>query len=209
MIGARVNRSIPSFVGTGVQRDTVVVTVTGGAFDVGEPGEPIATEPDSEFEQIYRAEYARLVAIARTYLPGREAAHDAVQEAFVRLFRNWPEVRHHDVPGAWARRVLVNLCIDITRRSKREAAANQRVETMPRPDGPAVDLGSDARPDADLLRRATAELPDLQRAVVALHYVDELSVAEIAEVLDVHVGTVKTSLFRARRRLAKIMEEQS
>lgn len=200
MMGTRVNRSRASFVGTGVQRD--VVLVSGGPFEVDAGG---AGARDAAFERIYRAEYARLIAIAQTYLHDRDAARDAVQETFVRMFRNWAVVRDLDVPAAWARRVLVNLCIDATRRAKREATANRRTETMPHTATPAVDADS----DAERIRRATAGLPDLQRAVVALHYVDELSVAEIAEVLGVHAGTVKTSLFRARRRLAHVLEEQS
>lgn len=175
----------------------VVVSVTSGPLDAG--------PPDDEFERIYRSEYARLVAIAQAYLHDRDAARDAVQETFVRMYRNWPDVSDLDLPAAWARRVLVNLCIDATRRATREATANRRVDTMPGVAAPAVDAGA----TGDLIRRATADLPDLQRAVVALRYVDELSVAEIAEVLGVHAGTVKTSLFRARRRLARVLEEQS
>lgn len=175
----------------------VVVSVTSGPLDAG--------PPDGEFERIYRAEYTRLVAIAQAYLHDRDAARDAVQETFVRMYRNWPDVRDLDLPAAWARRVLVNLCIDATRRAKREATANCRVDTMPGVAAPAVDASA----DVDLIRRATADLPDLQRAVVALRYVDELSVTEIAEVLGVHAGTVKRSLFRARRRLARVLEEQS
>jgi RNA polymerase sigma-70 factor (ECF subfamily) len=155
-----------------------------------------------EFERFYREEHARLVGLALTFVPDHHAAKDLVQEAFVRAYRHWSDVGVMEHPGAWTRRVLVNLCIDAARRSRREADVNRRAGSEPIAE--EVPQGLDAHSSAFWV--AAAELPALQRSVLALHYVDELSVAEIADVLDVHVGTVKTSLFRARRRLARVLE---
>jgi RNA polymerase sigma-70 factor, ECF subfamily len=174
--------------------DVEVVLVTGPPMEPGEVG---------AFEQLYRAEHARLVAVALTFLRDREAALDAVQETFVRTYQNWPDVRELGRPAAWARRVLVNICIDAIRRSKREAASNRRFETLPQ----ASTASQVVDPTAEVFRAASS-LPRLQLAVVALHHVDGMSIAEVADVLGVRPGTVKTSLFRARRRLAKVLEAQ-
>jgi RNA polymerase sigma-70 factor (sigma-E family) len=174
--------------------DRVAVTET-----VGDAGDLDA------FERFYRDEHARLVGLALTFVHDRDGARDLVQEAFIRTYRHWPEVRDLDRPGAWTRRVLVNLCIDATRRRQRESVATRRAGAEPVAE--AVPQGLD--PATSAFWSVAAELPDLQRSVLALYYVDDLSVAEIATVLQVHSGTVKTSLFRARRRLARLLEDPS
>jgi RNA polymerase sigma-70 factor, ECF subfamily len=155
------------------------------------------------FERLYRAEHARLVKVAFAFLRDREAAMDAVQEAFLRVYRHWGDDRVLDRPEAWVRRVLVNECIDRTRRSRREAQINSRVEAMPRSESAPQIVDTTAQ-----VFQAAAALPSLQLACVVLHYVDQQSIDEVAEVLGVRPGTVKSSLFRARRRIVRMMEEE-
>ncbi len=152
------------------------------------------------FDALYRAEVRPLTALARSMVGDRELAADLVHEAMVRTCRSWSHVASLDRPGAWTRRVLVNLAIDALRRHRRETDALSRVAATPVPAPTALDPVD--RLDADRFWAAVRELPDRQRAAVALFYVDDLGIAEIAEVLDVATGTVKTSLHRARRRLA-------
>ena len=99
-----------------------------------------------------------------------------------------------DRPGAWIRRVLINLAIDWQRRRGRERRALLRLAPAP-----PVEL---ADPTSTRFWAAVRRLPDRQRAAVALHYLEDLSVDEIAEILQVAPGTVKSSLFKARRTLA-------
>ena len=157
------------------------------------------------FERFYRDEHPRLVGLALTFVPDHHAAKDLVQEAFIRTYRHWSDVSAMERPGAWTRRVLVNLCIDGARRRRREAEVNRRAGSEPSPEPVAQGLD----PTSSAFWAAAAELPELQRSTLALHYVDDLSIAEIADVLSVHTGTVKTSLFRARRRLARLLENPS
>lgn len=157
------------------------------------------------FERFYRDEHARLVGLALTFVPDHHAAKDLVQEAFIRTFRHWSYVSMMERPGAWTRRVLVNLCIDAARRRRREVEVNRRAGTEPLAEPVAQELDA----ATSVFWSAAAQLPELQRSALALFYVDDLSVAEIAEVLHVHPGTVKTSLFRARRRLARLLENPS
>ncbi len=148
----------------------------------------------ADFEALYRREYPRMVALATSMCGSREVGAELAQEALLRAYRDWSKVSVLDKPGAWVRRATVNLAIDSHRRRANEhrtltLAVEPRVE--------AEGFGVDDR--FWVLVRA---LPERQRAVVALRYVDDLSLDEIAQVLEVSVGTVKSTLFSARSALA-------
>jgi RNA polymerase sigma-70 factor (ECF subfamily) len=124
----------------------------------------------------------------------REVARELVQEALLRTFNAWAKIARLERPGGWTRRVLVNLCTDVRRRRGSEQRALALVS-------PSTAVESTMVPSTAFWN-AVRELPKLQRAVVALYYVDDLSVVEVADVLGVSAGTVKTSLMRARATLA-------
>jgi RNA polymerase sigma-70 factor, ECF subfamily len=154
----------------------------------------VDTTSTADFEAFFRREHPRLHVLGTTMVGDRELARDLVQESLLRAHLSWVEVAELERPGAWVRRVLINLCTDVTRRRGREWKALARSErecTVHLPD-----------PIESELWRAVRGLPRLQRGAVALHYVDDLSVAEVAEVLGVSIGSVKTSLSRARSSLA-------
>lgn len=155
------------------------------------------TSDDHGLERLFRGEYTRLVHTVSVVVGSSEAAADAVQDAFVQASRHWQQVQAYDDPAAWVRRVAVNRALNQRRGRRRQDAALPRLaagRSIVVPD-PAVDF------DAALRR-----LPRRQRAVVALFYVADLPVAEIAEILGVAVGTVKSNLYDARRALAPQLE---
>jgi RNA polymerase sigma factor (sigma-70 family) len=115
----------------------------------------------------------------------------------LRAYRDWSKVGTLERPGAWIRRVLINLAIDHARRRQRERRALIRLEPAP-----PLELSD---PTSARFWAAVRQLPERQRAAVALHYLDDLAVDEIAEILDVSAGTVKTSLFKARQTLARTL----
>ncbi len=152
------------------------------------------------FDDFFRTEYPRLVAVAAALTGERESARDLAQEALLRCHRSWSRVGALDVPEAWVRRVLINLSIDHHRARRRtlRSAARQDIEPMMTLDDPAVDgWWSSVR-----------ALPDRQRAAVVLHYLEDRSIAEIAGVLDIAEGTVKASLSRARQTLARTLPKE-
>lgn len=152
-----------------------------------------AATGSASFEQLYRQELAPMIAVATSMTGSRELGADLAHEALTRAYRDWRTVGNLERPGAWVRRVLINLAIDAHRRRTREAQALSRL------DPPQLAV---AAHDVGAFWRAVRALPDRQRAAVALFYVEDLAVAEIAEILRVAPGTVKTSLFMARRSLA-------
>jgi RNA polymerase sigma-70 factor (sigma-E family) len=156
----------------------------------------IGTETEAGFAWLFRDEYPSIVRTAYLMLGDREAAEDVAQEAFVRLYARWSRVSRYDRPGAWVRRVAIRLAV----RARRRAA------TLPLQ---AEQLGHQEAPGDPDLRRALLALPAKQRAAVVLHYLEDLPVADVAELMGCAVSTAKVHLHRARKRLALELGEET
>lgn len=163
----------------------------------------------SGFDALYRAEYTSMVALARAICGDHNHAEDLAQEAFSRAHRHWSKVSGYDRPGAWVRRVTINLALSRRRRMQRELTMWARsAGAGPEPD--ASDWGDPAErtggPD-DEVWLAVSRLSPRQRAVVALFYQQDLSTAEIANALGCSVSTATSHLNQARTRLATMLNE--
>jgi RNA polymerase sigma-70 factor (ECF subfamily) len=148
----------------------------------------------TSFDELYAAHYGDLTVQLYAYFGDRQEAQDVVQEAFCRALTRWRKVSRYDDPVAWVRRVAWNLALSRWRRTRtaltflrRQRPAEAQVE------GPS--------PERVALLAALALLPPPQRRAVVLHYLADLTVAEIAEREGVAVGTVKSWLHRARTAL--------
>lgn len=134
-------------------------------------------------------------------------ADDATQEALIKIVRNLPRFDGRSSFGTWAYRIATNAALDELRKRKRRPSL-----TMVRDDDsgevrlePVDDLAGrrvEAIADRLAIDSALADLPEDFRAAVVLRDVGDLDYAEIAEVLDVAVGTVKSRIARGRRMLA-------
>ncbi len=160
-----------------------------------EPRVPHVQVP-STFEALYREEYRRVVALVYGLSGSAAVAEDLAQEAFLRAHVDWSNVANLASPSAWVRRVAVNLAMSRFRRLRSEAAALLRLV----PTSSAAEI---PRADHEAFWREVRKLPRRQAQVIALHYIDELSVMEIAGVLNVATGTVKALLHQGRGRLGR------
>lgn len=153
------------------------------------------------FEDFYRAELPRLVALARGLCPPA-LAEDIAQEAMLVAYRRWREVGELDNPEAWVRRTTANMAVSQFRRRMAEVRALRRHR-----DGQVDQLSEDHEEFWAMVRT----LPRRQAQVVALHYLYDLPVADVAATLEVSEGSVKVHLSRAReaigRRLGSDPEE--
>jgi RNA polymerase sigma-70 factor (sigma-E family) len=161
-----------------------------------EPGVPT----DSEFAEFFHATWPRLYRTAYAVAGDPHAAEDALQTAYAKAFASWRRVRGADHPEAYVRRVVVNEILGTRRRSwwRREVLA-------PPPD--AADPGDTTDVevvDRDAMWAAVLALPPRQRAVVVLRYYEDLSEAEIAEVLGCSRGTVKSQASAALANLRRL-----
>ena len=150
-------------------------------------------EAITSFDDFYRREFPSMVALAST-LVGR-SAEDVAQEAMIRAHQRWATVSTYDNPGTWLRRVTINLATSkLRRRAIRIRKAAQLLVDTPM----ATWTG---RLDDDLLD-ALQTLPAKQRAAIVLHYLEDLPVATIAEILECSTSTAKVHLHRGRHAMA-------
>jgi len=136
---------------------------------------------------------ARLDAAARLILRDHELARDAVQEGFIRAWRNLPTLRDPDRFEGWLRSLVARSCIDMLRRRGRRPI---EVELPPTGGGSIADHAA-VIADRDLLDLILRRLPPDQRAVVVLHYYFDLALPEVAETLGIPIGTAKSRLHRS------------
>ena len=148
------------------------------------------------FDRFYAREFPKMVSVAYALSGSRMAAEDLAQEAMVVAYRRWPEVGVLERPGGWVRRVVLNLAASGYQRRKAEARAVLRLAPL-RGEPPAV-LSTEAGEFWHAVRR----LPKRQAQAVALHYLEDASVAEIAAIMDCAENTVKVHLHRGRQALA-------
>lgn len=156
------------------------------------------------FEEFFNREYPKILALGRALAPVDGA--DLAQEAFVRALREWDTIKGYDIPGAWVRRVMLRLILDQHRSRNRRNRAVARLGTLSAVDRPGHDP---ATPDDEAWFSAVRALPRRQAEVVALHYIDQLSIAEVAAILEIATGTVKASLSQARAKLRQSFNAQS
>jgi RNA polymerase sigma-70 factor (ECF subfamily) len=152
---------------------------------------------DVAFGQLVDLDGDQCYAIAYRILRDVERAQDAVQQAFLLAWRELPRLRDPERFSPWLRRLLVNACYEEHRRHRRWIS---RIRPLPI-DGPSSVDTTVSVDDRDALDRAFLRLTPQHRAVFVLHHHAGLPLAEIADIVGVPVGTVKSRLHHAIRSL--------
>lgn len=155
---------------------------------------------ETQFTEYFTARVQPLRRLAYGLCGDWHTAEDIVQLTFVRLYSAWPRVRIDSVDH-YTRRVLVNVFLS-HRRTRRWEALTASPPELPAPDGPAV-------ADRLALHAALAGLAPRQRAVVVLRHLEDLPVAEVAELLQVSEGTVKSQTARGLETLREAITDRS
>jgi RNA polymerase sigma-70 factor (ECF subfamily) len=154
----------------------------------------------ASFEEFYATEYPAVVGLAYALSGSRWVAEDLAQDAFLAAHRDWDRIAAYEQPGSWVRRVVTNLSVSAFRRRLSEAKALGRLALWRE-----SALGELAAEDVEFWG-AVRMLPRRQAQVVALHYLEDRPVAEIADTLGIAAGTVKKHLHDGRRELARRLE---
>jgi len=172
-------------------------------------------EARDRFSEIVAHQQRRAVRIAYQYLRDGHDADEAVQDAFVKVFTHITTYREELPFEVWFTRILVNGCLDL-----RKARARRLRWSLPMTQGPdAPPLEPPARgisaedrliagDQARQIAAAVEQLPDRQRMVFTLCQIAEQSTAEVSQALGLREATVRVHLFRAIRKLRRLLERE-
>jgi RNA polymerase sigma-70 factor, ECF subfamily len=157
------------------------------------------------FDLVLRQYQTKVFHLALSMLGNREQAEDTAQEVFIRIWRALPGYRAQSTVSTWIYSIARNACLTTLK-----SAASRRTISLEDPATRAAaerkadphNLNSAERPYAPDLQRLVAELPEKQRQIVTLFYMEEKSCEEVSRLLGIPVATVKTHLHRARKELA-------
>jgi RNA polymerase sigma-70 factor (ECF subfamily) len=157
------------------------------------------------FDLVLRQYQTKVFHLAFSMLGNQQQAEDAAQEVFIRVWRALPGYRGLASVSTWIYSIARNACLTAIK-----SAGARRTVSLEDPGTRAAaerkadpyDPNSANRPHAPDLWRMVQELPEKQRQVVTLFYMEEKSYEEVSRLLGMPIGTVKTHLHRARKELA-------
>jgi RNA polymerase sigma-70 factor (sigma-E family) len=165
----------------------------------------LVAEDSDEFAAFVSATYRALVRYGFSLVADRSKAEDLVQSALVKTLAAWPRIDDHAHGVAYTKVVMARAAWRAGRRRWRSEAPTEVLPESPASASPFLEVD-----DADFVRRALAALPQDQRVVLVLRYLDDLSEAETASRLGCPSGTVKSRTFRALEALRRkhLLEER-
>ena len=138
-------------------------------------------------------------------MPDRTVADDLAQDVFLKIHRALPYFRGEARLSTWIYRIVANVCTQARTSRRIEVSIDADVRDTRRESGAADGAFADIEL-RDRLEKAIAQLPDNYRVLIAAHYLKGVQYEALAEALDVPLGTVKTHLFRAKRRLRELLQ---
>lgn len=174
----------------------------------------VSTTPGAEFDEFYRSEWRSAVTLGWSLTGSWAAAEDVAQDVFSDAYRRWEKVSQVTSRQAWLRRAVIKRSASVHRRHATERRGEGRLRVVAARDADAhhddrtgmraVDQVGDP-----VFWEAVRTLPEQQRTVVVLHYLEDRSIADIARLLDVRTGTVKAHLHRGRKTIARRLAPSS
>lgn len=187
--------------GDAVRGETPIETQRTGP-PIEPPPPPRGRPPVADFDDFYRSNYPTVTRLAYSLCGSLTVAEELAQEAFVAAHGRWRRVAGFDRPDLWVRRVVINRSISFRRKQASERRALKRISSRP--------LESDEPVLADdEVWRALRSLSRRQAEVLALVYVEDRPIAEVAAVLRLGEETVRTHLKRGRSALAERLREST
>jgi RNA polymerase sigma-70 factor, ECF subfamily len=161
------------------------------------------------FAELVLANQQFVYNLALRSLGDPQEAEDISQEAFLRTWQALPNFRAKAQFRTWLYRIVINLCYNRLPRLRKELSAlgEEVIVDFPVESPPDPLSGLEADERRSFLHHQVEELPECYQMMITLRFQQDLSYAEIAEVLSLPIGTVKTGLFRARERLRESLRQ--
>ena len=168
---------------------------------------PRARDRDRELSALFLDHYDPLRRLAYVMLGDGQQAEEVVMEAFAKAMTKWNLFSRAEHPHAYMRQIVVNLCRSKIRRFVLERKVTEMFKHDEERREPVA--GVEAHGLNMDVWAAVMQLPERQRACIVLRYLEDMTEPEVAEVLNVPVGTVKSQLNRARGKLSKMLDDVS
>lgn len=167
---------------------------------------------ERSFEYLVKSVEERAYNIALRYMGNREDALDAMQEAFIKVYRNLPDFRMDSSFSTWVYRIVVNTCKDNLKvRARRYQMMEESSEEKILQVREEREIPEDRfleREEAGNILKILNSLSSEHREILVLKDVNQLSYEEISQVLDINIGTVRSRISRAREAFKKIYTKQ-
>lgn len=163
-------------------------------------------------EGIYKMFYGKMMAICRRYTKNSDQAKDILQDGFIKVFKNIDKFNFEGSFEGWVRRIVVNTAIDFTRKAKNDYLLMNENQSIDDFDEDLLDE-DDEEPYENPLKvgdviEGMNKLSKAYRTVFNLYVFDNYTHQEIADALDISVGTSKSNLAKARANLKKILTKE-
>ena len=161
------------------------------------------------FEQLVTPYEQKIYALCLRMMAHREDAQDAAQEAMLRLYRSMSSFRGDADFGTFVYRVTTNVCMDALR--KQQVRAGESLDALydegfsPKDDTPGPEEALMQAEEKERLSQAIDQLSEEMRLPLVLREIHELSYEEVAQTLGIGMGTVKSRIYRAREKLARLL----
>lgn len=156
------------------------------------------------FSELVRRHQHIVYNVSYRFMRDQASAEDMAQDAFLKAFRLLKGFRGDCSFSTWMYRVTCSVCLTELNRRKRRG----EVELLPAHGGEAPDAALDSSDLPEHIRRCVGLLPDHYAQVITLYYLKGVNYEEIADVMAIPMGTLKTWMFRARKQLRKIVEKE-
>jgi RNA polymerase sigma-70 factor (sigma-E family) len=166
---------------------------------------PASRDPDEAVTALYAAHYRSLVRLAALLVRDTATAEEVVQDSFVAMHRRWRLLRENDKAEAYLRRSVVNR----SRSVLRHRIVVERNAPQPAPDMPSAEHGAIVLLERSAVVAALRTLSPRQREAVVLRYYGDMSEAQVAAVMAISPGAVKTHTARAMAVLRSVLEDEA
>ncbi len=169
----------------------------------------IRQNDNAAYQQLFEAYYKKTYAVAYNILRRRENAEDITQDSFIKAFQNLHQLKDASKFGAWLAVIASNRARNYLKREKRIILTDEQPHQSYQGSNSHTEGAEDTalqNIEMDKVRLAIKKLSPDYYQVIVLQYYHDLKVEEIADMLQIKIGTVKSRLFRARQRLAEMLE---
>lgn len=164
------------------------------------------------FTELYQATYRSVYYHAQTILKNEEDVEDAVQEAYEQAYINLDRLNSPEAIGGWLNQTVSNISLNKVRSQKGKNNYSLDDEDFHydavAPDSETPDIVLEQKSTEEIIRNIISALPEVQRKTVSLFYFSQMSVADIARIMECSTGTVKSRLNYARRNIEKAVREE-